>query len=151
MSVNNPRGLLRAVFYYNGKNFCLRGGEEHRGLKLSQLKRTKTGYTYTENASKNRAGGIAQLRLENKVVDIVASDEATDRCHCRLLDQYISKLPEKAKSQDLFYVRPIDTSTGELRTGSGKWCDHTLTSVITLLGLHPVERAPLTNVWNAIL
>ncbi len=41
--------------------------------------------------------------------------------------------------------------TGELRTGSGKWCDHTLIGVITLLGLHPVERAPLTNVWNAIL
>ena len=27
-------------FYYNGKKFCLRRGEEHRQLKLSQLKRT---------------------------------------------------------------------------------------------------------------
>ncbi len=41
--------------------------------------------------------------------------------------------------------------TGELRTGSSKWCDHTSTGVITLLGLHPVERAPLTNVWNTVL
>ncbi len=41
--------------------------------------------------------------------------------------------------------------TVELRTGSSKWCDHTLTGVITLLRLHPVDRAPLTNVWNAIL
>ncbi len=45
----------------------------------------------------------------------------------------------------------IHSNTGELRTGSSKWCDHTLTGVITLLGLHPVERAPLRNVWNAIL
>ena len=30
----NPEGL---VFFYNGKNFCLHGGEEHKGLKPSQL------------------------------------------------------------------------------------------------------------------
>ena len=34
-----PRGLLNAVFYLNGKNFALRGGMEHRSLKLSQIKR----------------------------------------------------------------------------------------------------------------
>ena len=33
----NPKSLLRAVFYLNGKNFCLRGGEEQRGLKIIQL------------------------------------------------------------------------------------------------------------------
>ena len=27
--------LIRAVFFYNGKNFCLRGGQEQRNLKLS--------------------------------------------------------------------------------------------------------------------
>ena len=93
---------------YNGKSFCLQGGEEHGSLKLSQLKRTDTGYTYTENASKNRAGG---LRFESKVVGIVANDEAGEHCHCYLVDLYISRLPEKVKSQDLFYVRPMDTPT----------------------------------------
>ncbi len=48
-------------------------------------------------------------------------------------------------------IRCGKANTGELRTGSSKWCDHTLTGVITPLGLHPVEWAPLTNVWNAIL
>jgi len=28
-----PKGLLRAVFFYNGKNFTLRGGQEHRNLQ----------------------------------------------------------------------------------------------------------------------
>ena len=35
----NPTALLNAVFFYNGKNFCLRGGVEHRNFKLSQVKK----------------------------------------------------------------------------------------------------------------
>ena len=90
------------------KNFCLRGGEEHRNLKLSQLKKTHNGYIYTENASKNRQGGLGQLRMKNKSVEIIANRDAGDRCHCMLLDLYISKLPDEAKSKDLFYVRPLE-------------------------------------------
>ena len=33
LGIDTPKSLLRAVFYYNGKNFCLRGGKEHRCLK----------------------------------------------------------------------------------------------------------------------
>lgn len=90
------------------KNFCLRGGEEHRNLKLSQLKRTQKGYIYTENASKNRQGGISQLKLKNKSVEILENCDAGDRCHCALLDLYIGKLPAEAKSMDLFYARPLE-------------------------------------------
>ena len=104
---------MRAVFFNNGKTFCLRGGEEHRGLRLSQLKRTKNGYSYTENASKNRSGGIAQLHIRNKTVEIFENAEAGNRCHCRLLDLYISKLPMEAKEKDLFYVRPNETVINE--------------------------------------
>ena len=51
----------------------LRGGAEHRNLKLSQLQKnvSPTGavrYTYTENAPKNRSGGFNQLNVENKIV-----------------------------------------------------------------------------------
>ncbi len=34
---STPIGLLNAVFFLNGKNFVLRGGAEHRLLKVSQL------------------------------------------------------------------------------------------------------------------
>ena len=108
MGNGSPEALLRAVFFYNGKNFCLRGGEEHRNLRLSQLKRTQNGYIYTENASKNRQGGLGQLHLKNKSVEIYANRDAGDRCHCALLDRHISKLPKEAKSKDLFYVRPLE-------------------------------------------
>jgi len=28
INLDNPTSLLHAVFFYNGKNFCLRGGKE---------------------------------------------------------------------------------------------------------------------------
>ena len=34
---DTAQGLLNCVFFLNGKNFCLRGGAEHRDLKISQL------------------------------------------------------------------------------------------------------------------
>ena len=37
LSSESPSGLLRAVLYLNGINFVLRGGEEYRSLKISQL------------------------------------------------------------------------------------------------------------------
>ena len=106
---DTPKGLLRAVFFLNGIGFCLRGGEEHRNLKISQLKRENDPpkYVYTELASKNRAGGLAQLRVKNKSVSIFAAPEAGDRCHVFLLDLYFSKLPKEAFERDIFYLQPI--------------------------------------------
>ena len=108
MGAHSPTSLLRAVFFYNVKNICLRGGEEHRNLKLSQLKRTQKRYMYTENVSKNRQGGISQLKLKSKSVKILENHDIGDRCHCTLLDLYISKLPAEAKSMDLFYAWSLE-------------------------------------------
>ena len=51
MSVGYPKGLLNAAFYTVGKMFCLRGGQEHRELRLSQLERLDGKYVYHENVS----------------------------------------------------------------------------------------------------
>lgn len=109
LSVDTPKGLLRAVFYLNGKNFALRGGVEHRQLKLSQIKRVDDppSYVYTECASKNRAGGLAQLRVKNKVVPIHAVPEAGERCHVYILDQYLEKIPKEAFEKENFYLQPV--------------------------------------------
>ena len=37
LNIDSPKGLLRAVFFYCGKCFCLHGGQEHSELTLSQL------------------------------------------------------------------------------------------------------------------
>jgi hypothetical protein len=111
LSVSNPQGLLNAVFFLNGKNFVLRGGVEHRSLKLSQIKRNisqdgKVFYTYTEHVSKNRSGGYNQLNVPNKVVHQYQDVNAGERCHVFVLDTYLSKLPTAAKEMDSFYFRP---------------------------------------------
>ena len=79
LGTSTPLALLRSVFYYNGKVFCFRGGDEHRQLKFSQLKRVSKGYIYTENGSKNRSGGVAQMKIENKVVPSYASTNAENK------------------------------------------------------------------------
>ena len=38
LNIDTPKGLLRCVFYYNGKCFCLKVGQEHRYLEVSQLR-----------------------------------------------------------------------------------------------------------------
>ena len=114
MSARSPSALLNAVFYSNGKNFCLRGGDEHRRLKLSQLERLRDPdrYIYTENCSKNHTGTFNQLHVQSKVVPVhcTCSNAATAdlRCHVHLLDTYISKLPPSVvMGQGTFYLRPL--------------------------------------------
>ena len=61
LSTETPKGLLRTVFF-------LRGGEEHRQLKISQLQRVADPlrYIYTEHASKNRAGGLDNFECPDR-------------------------------------------------------------------------------------
>jgi len=74
INLDTPIGLLYAVFFYNGKNFCLRGEAEHKNLKLSQVKRQVTNvggkmissYVYEEFRSKNNQGGFASLNHKKK-------------------------------------------------------------------------------------
>ncbi len=65
-------------------------------------------YVYTESASKNRQGGLRQLKVENKVVPILATSLGGHQCHVQILDRYISKLPPAAVEKDYFYCRPLD-------------------------------------------
>ena len=110
MGCHSPRALVRAVFYLNGKNFCLRGGEEHRELKFVQLKRNIDHWTYTEHGSKNYRGGFGDLNRKNKVVKQFPVPDAGDRCHVKLLDLYVSKLPKEAKQKGSFYFTPLQTT-----------------------------------------
>ena len=98
------------VFFCNGKNFLLRGGAEHRTLMLLQVVKNvssegRVRYTCTENVSKNRTGGVCQLDVPHKVVHQFDNPKLGERCHVFLLDKYLSKLPDSAKENDVFYLR----------------------------------------------
>lgn len=66
------------------------------------------GYRYIENGSKNKCGVNPKER--NKVVTVYADPLAQPRCLVYLLDKYLSKLPQRAKDMDIFYMRPISSS-----------------------------------------
>ena len=93
------------MFFYLGKNFCLRGGEEQRQLKPSQLirKEDPDHYVYVETGSKNRSGELKEINLENKVVPVYASSAAGERCLVYLLDLYLKKLPALALEKDIYW------------------------------------------------
>ena len=111
LGTSSPHALLNSVFYLNGKNFCLRGGEEHRKLCVSQLQRLSQPdrYLYHENCSKNRAGTFKQLHLESKVVPIHCTCTSNpQRCHVHILDFYLSKLPPTVVTEGgPLYLRPL--------------------------------------------
>ena len=101
-------------FVYNGLNLVLRGGDEHRALKLSQIELKMLPdpddssvaidcLVYTEFGSKNRPGGSKQLNLANKVVTHYSKHHWGERCHVQLVKKYYSKLPEAAFERDVFY------------------------------------------------
>ena len=119
------------MFFYNGKKFCLRGGEEHRSLKISQFKWFEDAYVYTENGSKNHSEGLALLWVENKVLPSYAIPEADTRCHAKLMDLYLSKIPPEAKIKVIFVQLPRNQlilwlhCTLLYHTGRrclGRWC-----------------------------
>ena len=109
LGLDNPTALQNAAFFTVGKMLCLRGGIEHRGLKLSQFQRRSQPdhYVYVENVSKNRNGSFKQLHVKSKTVPIYACPEAGVKCPVNILDFYFSKLPAKAFEDDVFYVRPL--------------------------------------------
>ena len=118
--IATPKGLQNAVFFYAGKHFCLRGGEEQRGLSPAQFIRTSNpdGYKYIEHGSKNRSGGLGLLNIENKCVPCVALPENRPRCLVFLLDLYLSKLPNFAFDKGIFYCRPKQNCPSQ-----GSWYD----------------------------
>jgi hypothetical protein len=88
LGVADPKSLQNAVFYTLGKMLCLRGGMEHRLLKLSQLERRRQPdhYVYSENVSKNRNGSFKQLHVKSKTVPVYACPHAGVKCPVYLLD-----------------------------------------------------------------
>jgi len=105
IGVHTPLALVRAVFFYVGKAFCLQGGEEQRQLKRSHFKRSYDAdcYTYVENGFKYHSG--VNFREDNKIVPVYSCLEAQRRCLVYLLDSYFEKFPPQATELDLFYLQ----------------------------------------------
>ena len=112
--MESPKALLNAIFHMNGKVLCLRGGHEHRSLKISQFNfgsdQEGDFVVYTENGSKNRSGTYKDETGDNKVVKHYANTQLGNRCYVFLLRFYLQKLaPKILEAPDsVFYWKPQD-------------------------------------------
>ena len=95
LCVDNPKSLQRAVFYFIGKRFCIRSGEEQRQLGPRNFVRSYNPdcLTYIEHGSKNYSARAKDLHYENKEVPCPAIAEERPKCLVFLMDFYQSKLP----------------------------------------------------------
>ena len=93
-----------------------------RRLKLSQITKSVESvkgrvvncYTYREFGSKNRQGGFSSLNTDNKVVKQYENLSGSGPCHVKILDMYLSKLPNHAKVKDVFYLTLLPKTPSDL-------------------------------------
>ena len=121
-------GTAECCFFIVGKMFGLRGGQELRELKLSQVVRhdNPNRYEYTEHVSN---GTFKKLHVQSKS-SRYRCPEAGNRCPVYVLDLYISKLPPEATTQDIFFFRPLEKAPTE-------------TTLLWYSGRQPVRRNTL--------
>ena len=117
----NPQQLLNTVIYVIGISCALRAGKEHRSLRRMPFK-SQFSFLYDENGVsyiqyqediglKTNKGGIKHRKIEAKCVDIYPF-ENSDRCPVRLIEQYMSLLPDSSSSH-AFYLQPLANYTHE--------------------------------------
>ena len=146
IGLHSPLALLRAAFILNGKNFCLRGGEEQFSLKISQFKRgfdpelSKSYYTYIENGSKNRRG--SDLHLKNKTPKQFSQPELGIRCHVHVLDVYFRMVPPGSEQ---FYRKPLESPTTHQWFGVEPCSKNFLENVVKGCALEAGISKGLTN------
>ena len=78
LGVESPKALLNAFFYMNGKVLCLRGGHEHKSLKISQFNfgsdQRGDFVVYMENGSKTRRRQVTSImQIHNLVIVAMSS------------------------------------------------------------------------------
>ena len=100
------------MVFYNGINFALRSGDEHRQLRLnsSQIELVeKSGerpyLKYVEDTSKNRPGGIKGRKIKPKVVYRHANTTRSEQCFVRLYKKHVQLCPRSTES-NTFYLQP---------------------------------------------
>ena len=76
--MESPKALLNAFFYMNGKVLCLRGGREHKSLKISQFNfgsdQRGDFVVYMENGSKTRRRQVTSImQIHNLVIVAMSS------------------------------------------------------------------------------
>ena len=90
--------MLDTIAYLFGIAFALRGGNEHRRMRLENLqivkgKDKRTGLEYLEDReviSKTDAGGLKDRKIQGKITRAFQNIADKVRCIVRLYEKYIN-------------------------------------------------------------
>ncbi|CAC5416655.1 unnamed protein product [Mytilus coruscus] len=103
------------MVYLNGIHFALRGGKEHRNLRLNKNPQITGPYIdselhkryilYKEDISKTNSGGIKDKKYTPKTVKAYENIEYPDRCIVTLFQKYKRLCPKD--EVDAFYFKPL--------------------------------------------
>ena len=117
---DTPKLLRNTILFVFGNCFALRAGQEHRNLGMKNsplsLHTNESGaeyLQYVEDVSKSNNGGLAHLRIKNKVVRAYENVEKPERCPVKLYKKYISHVPSET-SDNSFYLRPLLKPKGNI-------------------------------------
>lgn len=110
---DTPTKMFHTLVYLIGINFALRGGDEHRNLRVgptSQLSLETSAdgirfLRYTEDVSKANKGGLKHRRVQKKRVDAFQNKTHPERCLISLYEEYLHLRPQNAP--DALYLRPL--------------------------------------------
>jgi len=107
---DTPKQIINTLFYYNGLHFAVRGGDEHRNLKMEQfhIESNPGGLrklVYKENVTKTFSGGLKHRRIEANVKEHHENITCPEKCHVRIYEKYLSMRPPN--SDHSFYLKPL--------------------------------------------
>lgn len=132
---SDPTTLVNTMVYVFGLHFALRGRDEHRRLRPSQLtiRAANDGRRYVqyrEDVSKTRSGGLKTFKRPLKVTEAYEMVDCPQRCPVRLYELYNSRCPTD-RPDDAFYLRPLDKYTGDRWFANAPIGIHSLGAVIS--------------------
>ena len=107
---STPQTLIDSLLFLCGINFALRSGQEHRSLQVTQIElvvppNVAPYVIYTENYSKNNAGGLSHRKVKPKQVVHHANEENPERCLVQLYKKYLEHRPQTTNTA--LYLRPL--------------------------------------------
>ena len=107
LGMSTAKSLMNTVYFYNGKMFGLRGGEQ-RSLVLSNFEVGLNFVKFEENSCNTFHGGLTDLTYISKVVKHICHPlgERHERCLVEMHKLYIRLVETFGKDCNTFYFRP---------------------------------------------
>ena len=110
----NPKQLVSTLVYLLGKNFALRGRDEHRRMQMDNVRKEydhlagRNYLLYVENIAKTSKGGLYDHKREPKSSRAYDNPKCPERCIVRLYEKYLSHRPDGIND---FYLTPLPSGS----------------------------------------